>query len=186
MPRENQRKTVIVDGPTQLRIVVTTSLPMIGCLMLAVVIEILYARLVASGKIVSDGTIFGFPEARLGMLCLFVSASTVQLLTALLTSHKVAGTSYRIGQVLRRFREGDRAVRVRLRRTDYQHVLAEDVNAFLDWTSRTESSVSEESTLASAPSVAGASASRPATSTAKDAAAREPRRRDTAPSRENR
>ncbi|MFN8177456.1 MAG: hypothetical protein U0167_05995 [bacterium] len=176
MSRKNQRKTVIVDGSTQLRIVVATSLPMIGCLVVATVVEVLYGRLVASGKIVSDGTIFGLPESRLGMLFLFVSAATVQLLTALLTSHKVAGTSYRIGQVLRQFREGDRAARVQLRSGDYQHGLAADVNSFLDWAQN-----GGEIASTSAPATTDAASEHALPSTPLAATSRDSRRRATDP-----
>lgn len=130
---KNQRKTVIVDGATQLRIVIATSLPMFACLVLSTFVEIFFMREVNAGRLHSDVTILGFPARRLGMLCFFVTASTAQLLSALLTSHNVAGTAYRIGQVLRQFREGDRTARVRLRKADYQQKLADDVNELLEW-----------------------------------------------------
>jgi hypothetical protein len=168
MMGKNQRKTVIVDGATQLRIILTTSLPMIGCLALATLVEFFYEHQVAAGKLQTDGTIFGFPERRLGMLLLFVSAATVQLLSALLSSHRVAGTSYRIGQVLREFREGNRSARVRLRRGDYQHGLADDLNGFLQWI--------EEGGAKSGASAPAGSASHPgkAASPAATAGRREP------------
>jgi hypothetical protein len=73
------------------------------------------------------------PERHLGMLLLFISASMSQLLTALISSQKIAGTAYHIRRVLREFREGKRDSRVRLRRGDYQHELARDINDFLEW-----------------------------------------------------
>jgi hypothetical protein len=133
MSRKNQRKTVIVDGATQLRIVLSTSLPMFACLVLSTFVELSFMREVNAGRVHADVTILGFPARRLGMLCFFVTASTAQLLTALIASHRVVGTAYRIGQVLRQFREGNRAARVRLRKGDYQQSLATDVNELLDW-----------------------------------------------------
>ena len=128
-----RRKTVFVDGKVQTRIILATSLPMFGCLLLAIGGEVLYFRLVDAGRIETSGTIFGMPEHRLGMLLLFVSASTIQLIASLLASQKVAGVSYHIRRILREFREGKRDARVRLRQGDYQLGLGDDVNEFLDW-----------------------------------------------------
>lgn len=132
MPK-NQRRKMLVHPAMQARIVLATSLPMFACLISATAAEIIYSRQVQMGVIVSDGTIFGLPEGRLGMLLLFVSASSVQIATALLASQKVAGTAYRIGKVLEDFRQGRRDSRVSLRKGDYQKELGDDVNTFLDW-----------------------------------------------------
>ncbi len=131
--RKNERRTVVVDGKLQARIVLSNSLPMIACLVFAVGVEWIYRRQVAVDAVSSDGTLFGMPEHRLGMLLLFVSASMTQLVSALLSSQKVAGTSYRIAQVLSDFRRGDATERVHLRKGDYQVRLADDINEFLDW-----------------------------------------------------
>ena len=135
MKRKNQRKSVIVDWRVQVRIILATSLPMIACLVLAIVGEIVYYRAAAKGWIQTDGTILGLRENRLGMLLLFASASTVQLVASLLASQKVAGVAYHIARILKTFREGDRQARVRLRKGDYQVELGDDVNEFLDWIS---------------------------------------------------
>lgn len=110
-----------------------TSLPMIGCLLLAVAVQFWYERQLAQGRIAADGSIFGMPVDRLGMLVLFVAAATVQVVSALLSSHKVAGASLRIASVLHAFRDGDRNARVHLRRGDYQQSLANEINGLLDW-----------------------------------------------------
>ena len=145
MKRKNQRKSVIVDWRVQARIIIATSLPMIACLVLAVVGEIAYYRAVTSGLIQTDGTIFGMPESRLGMLLLFASASTVQLVVSLLASQKVAGVAYHIARILTAFRNGDRQARVRLRKGDYQRELGDDVNSFLDWVEKSASPTSASS-----------------------------------------
>jgi hypothetical protein len=133
MRKKNERKAVIVDGSVQARIVLATSLPMIGCLLLAVGVQFWYERQLASGRFAADSVILGMPVDRLGMLVLFVAAATVQVVSALLSSHKVAGASLRIASVLRAFRDGDRSARVRLRRGDYQQSLAGEINGLLDW-----------------------------------------------------
>ncbi|MBZ0268582.1 hypothetical protein K8I85_10540 [bacterium] len=133
MRTKNQRKTILVHPRMQARIILSTSLPMFACLIAATLAEFLYFHQVRQGVIISDGTIFGMPENRLGMLLLFVSASSVQIATALMASQKVAGTAYRIGKTLESFRHGKRGDRIRLRKADYQKELADDVNAFLDW-----------------------------------------------------
>jgi hypothetical protein len=128
-----RRKKLIVDGKVQTRIILQTSLPMFACLLLAIGGEFLYYRLLEAGMFQTDGTIFGMPEQRLGMLLLFVSAATIQLTVSLLTSHKVAGVSYHIRRILHEYRQGNRDARVRLRKSDYQKQLGSDVNEFLDW-----------------------------------------------------
>lgn len=130
---KNQRRTILVHPRMQMRIILATSLPMFACLVLATAAEFFYFRQVQLGVIPSDGTILGMPESRLGMLLLFVSASTVQILTALLASQKVAGAAYRVARTLEEFRKGKRDARVTLRKYDYQRELADDVNGFLDW-----------------------------------------------------
>ena len=132
---KNRRRTLVVDGKLQARIVLSTSIPMVACLVFATVVEMFYRRQVALGHLSTDGTIFGMPDHQLGLLLLFVSASMTQLVSALLSSQKVAGTAYRIGRVLESYREGNRAARVTLRKGDYQTGLAEDLNRFLDWAS---------------------------------------------------
>lgn len=129
----NRRRTVVVDGKLQARIVLSTSIPMIACLVFAVGVEWLYRRQVAAGHLATDGTILGMPDHQLGIFLLFVSASMTQLVSALLSSQKIAGTSYRIARVLETWRDGNRAARVTLRRGDYQTRLADDLNGFLDW-----------------------------------------------------
>jgi hypothetical protein len=132
--RPSRRKTIIIDKKVQAKIFFQTSVPMFACLVLAVVGEVVYQRLLDSGHIQTDGTLFfGMPESRLGMLLLFVSACTVQVVVSLLASQKVAGVAYHIQRILGEFRAGDRKARVRLRRGDYQLRLADDVNAFLQW-----------------------------------------------------
>jgi hypothetical protein len=133
MRRKNERKAVIVDGSVQAKIVLATSLPMIGCLLLAVAVQFWYERQLSQGHIAAEGTIFGMPVDRLGMLVLFVGCATVQVVSALLSSHKVAGASLRIASVLHSFRDGDRSARVHLRRGDYQQSLANEINGLLDW-----------------------------------------------------
>ena len=139
-----RRKTLIVDGKVQTRIILATSLPMFACLLVAIGGEFLYFRLLDAGTIHNDGTIFGMPEQRLGMLLLFVSASTIQLIASLLTSQKVAGTSYHIRRILHEFRTGNPDARVRLRRSDFQQQLGTDVNAFLDWINQGENPLPEK------------------------------------------
>lgn len=139
---KNQRKTVLVHPRMQMRIILATSLPMFACLISATAAEFFYFRQVRLGIIPSDGTILGMPESRLGMLLLFVSASTVQILTALLASQKVAGAAYRIARTLEEFRAGKRDARVTLRKHDYQRELADDVNGFLEWVAAGESAPS--------------------------------------------
>ncbi|MEZ5064244.1 MAG: hypothetical protein R3B81_05885 [bacterium] len=133
---KNQRRVVLVNKRVQARIILSTSLPMIGCLVFAVVVELFYQRQIDLGRIAPGGTIFGMPSERLGMLLMFVSAATTQLVTALLASQKVAGTSYRIAQTLNEYRSGNRAIRVHLRKGDFQQNLAHDLNDFLDWSNR--------------------------------------------------
>lgn len=139
-----RRRTLIVDGKVQTRIVLATSLPMFACLLLAIGGEYFYYRLLDAGKIQTDGTIFGMPEQRLGMLLLFVSASMIQLTVSLLASHKVAGVSYHIRRILHEYRMGDRDARVRLRKGDFQVRLGTDVNDFLDWLERGEAPLPEK------------------------------------------
>jgi hypothetical protein len=131
--KKNERRTVLVDKALQARIVLSTSLPMIACLVFATGLDLYYQRQVALGHVDADSTIFGMPGHRLGMLLLFVSASMTLLVSSLLSSQKIAGTSYRIRQVLSEYRSGNRSVRVRLRKGDYQSQLADDLNEFLDW-----------------------------------------------------
>ena len=129
---KNKRKTVIVDPRLQLRIILATSLPMVACLALALGGDVLLQHLAASGRIANDATILGMPRHRVGLFLLFVSASMWQLVSALLVSQKVAGTSYHIKRILREFLAGDPSARVRLRSSDYQHDLADAINAFLE------------------------------------------------------
>lgn len=131
--RKNERRTVLVDGRLQARIVLSTSLPMIASLAFAVGAELFVRRQIATGAMSGDATILGMPVHRVGMLLLFVSAAMTQLVGALLVSQKVAGTAYRIRQVLNDFRRGDGTERVKLRKGDYQLQLADDLNQFLDW-----------------------------------------------------
>ncbi|GJM43568.1 MAG: hypothetical protein DHS20C21_04100 [Gemmatimonadota bacterium] len=133
MKRKHSRKTIIVDLPTQIRIVLATSFPMIACLALALVGEVAYQRALANGWFASDGMFLGVPESRVGMLLLFVSASTLQVVASLLASQKVTGVAYHVGRVLQEFRSGKRDARVRLRKGDYQQQLGDDVNEFLAW-----------------------------------------------------
>jgi hypothetical protein len=144
---KNQRRTILVHPRMQARIILATSLPMFACLIAATLAEFFYFRQVRLGVIASDGTIFGMPENRLGMLLLFVSASSVQIATALLASQKVAGTAYRIARTLDQFREGRRDARVTLRKADYQKELADDVNEFLDWVAASEGSAPARSAM---------------------------------------
>jgi hypothetical protein len=139
-----RRKRLIVDGKVQARIVLATSLPMFACLLLAIGGEYLYYRLLDAGKIQTDGTIFGMPEQRLGMLLVFVSASMIQLTASLLASHKVAGVSYHVRRILHEYRMGNRDARVRLRRADFQQRLGTEVNAFLDWLEHGENPLPEK------------------------------------------
>jgi len=168
-----RRRTLIVDGKVQTRIVLATSLPMFACLLVAIGGEFVYFRLLDAGKIHSDGTIFGMPEQRLDMLLLFVSASMIQLTASLLASHKVAGVSYHIRRILHEYRMGNRDSRVRLRKGDFQQRLAGDVNDFLDWLEHGENPLPEkvhshDSAITSgpAPSPAGGSSPRTATDVA--------------------
>ena len=131
---KNRRRTVVVDARLQARIVLSTSIPMVACLVFATLAEMFYRRQVALGHLHTDGTILGMPENQLGLLILFVSASMTQLVSALLSSQKIAGTAFRISRVLEAYREGNRSARVTLRKGDYQTALANDVNSFLDWT----------------------------------------------------
>jgi hypothetical protein len=170
--KKNERKTVLVDKRLQARIILSTSLPMIACLVFATGIELWYRRQVSLGLGSADGTLFGMPEHRLGMLLLFVSASMTLLVSALLLSQKVAGTSYRIRQVLNAFREGDRSARVRLRKGDYQLQLADDLNAFLGWVADAKESGSWSDSGAIAHTPAASSAD-PARRPAKDRVATE-------------
>ena len=142
---KNRRRTVVVDGKLQARIVLSTSIPMVACLVFATVAEMFYRRQVALGHLRTDGTIFGMPDHQLGILLLFVSASMTQLVSALLSSQKIAGTAYRIARVLEAYRDGNRAARVTLRRGDYQTQLADDLNAFLDWSSSPDAPASSAS-----------------------------------------
>jgi hypothetical protein len=127
------RTKLVVDHAVQARIILETSLPMVGCLVFAVLVEGFYRRQVAAGAIQSDGTLLGMPEERLGMLLLFVSAATMQLVSGLLSSQKVAGAAFRIRKGLEEFRAGATGTRIRLRGGDYHHSLADDINGFLDW-----------------------------------------------------
>ncbi len=163
---KNERKTILVDKRLQARIVLSCSLPMIACLIFAIGVELLYRRQVAHGMGSPDGTILGMPEHRLGMLLLFISASMTQLVSTLLVSQKVAGTSYRIAQVLNAFREGDRTARVRLRKGDYQVRLADDLNGFLAWVEDPKANAAGANAPASgaAAATAGANALGPASS----------------------
>lgn len=136
MRRKNLRKSVIVDRAVQARIVLETSLPMIGCLVFALFVEMFYRYQVTIGNVDPTTRIMGFPIDRLSMLLFFVSASTMHLASALNASQKVAGASYRIAKTLREYRSGDTSIRVRLRDGDYHFALADDVNDFLDWVQR--------------------------------------------------
>jgi hypothetical protein len=133
MATKNRRNQIIVNKTLQTKIILSTSVPMFALLGVATLLEYLYFVGVQSGRIQSDGTIFGMPEHRLGMLLIFVFGSTYQLASALLTSHKIAGASYRIAETLHQFREGDQDVRASLRKGDYQVELADEINGFLDW-----------------------------------------------------
>ena len=128
-----RRRTVIVDKAMQMRIVLSNSLPMFAILLVAILGEFVYNQQIRAGHIASNGTIFGMPEQRLGMLLLFVFASTYQVVASLLTSQKVAGAAYRVSRTLESYRQGDHDVRAKLRKGDYQTKLADDVNEFLDW-----------------------------------------------------
>lgn len=127
------RTKLLVDRTDQARIILETSLSMFGCLIFAVVVEGFYRRQVAAGVIHSDGTLLGMPDERLGMLVLFVSAATVQIVSALLSSQKVAGATYRIKLGLAEFRSGATQTRMRLRTGDHHHELAGEIDSFLDW-----------------------------------------------------
>jgi hypothetical protein len=129
-----RRRTVIIDPKTQAKIFAATSLPMFACLVIAVGGEFLYQHFVRTGQLQTDGSLlFGMPDSRLGMLLLFVSASTIQVVASLIASQKVAGTAYHISRILNEFRAGNRDARVRLRRGDYQQSLGTEVNGFLQW-----------------------------------------------------
>lgn len=145
MARKNRRNQIIVNKSLQTKIILSTSIPMFVLLGVATLLEYLYFLGVQSGRIHSDGTIFGMPEHRLGMLLIFVFGSTYQLASALLTSHKIAGASYRIAETLKAFRNGDRDVRATLRKGDYQVELADEINGFLDWARSTQSPASASS-----------------------------------------
>jgi len=161
MRTRNKRKTILLRPRMQARIILATSLPMLACLIVATAAEFLYFHEVREGTIVSDGTILGMPENRLGMLLLFVSATSVQVATALLASQKVAGTAFRIGRTLEAFRRGRRDARVTLRNTDYQKQLADDINAFLDWVAAGEDAATPRSAM-DAPERSDPAGARPA------------------------
>ena len=151
MASKNRRNQIIVNRSLQTKIVLSTSVPMFVLLAVATFLEYFYFMGVQSGRIESTGTIFGMPEHRLGMLLIFVFASTYQLVASLRTSHKIAGASYRIAETLKAVREGDASARAKLRQGDYQMELADDINAFLEWV---------ESSRASAPAPADGAATR--------------------------
>lgn len=131
-PNERRRQ-MFVSRPLQNRIILQVSWPpAVALVSTAVVLAYLCSRL--SGEAIAAHVDLPsvVPLFLVVMAFLVVSTGFV-LMSALKTSHRIAGPMYRLRKTLDAVREGDLGVRARLRSGDFLVELADDVNEFLDW-----------------------------------------------------
>jgi hypothetical protein len=132
---DRRRRVVVNDGSMQGRIVLSVSVPMFVLLLLVLGAQLVFDHLVRTGTLDVDGRILGLPERSLSAVLFFVFATLYHVTSTLKFSHRIAGASHNMERVLRAFRAGDKAARIRLREEDLPQSLAAEINATLDWVS---------------------------------------------------
>jgi methyl-accepting chemotaxis protein len=131
MSMARQRRHLrVVDGRYQYRtIAVSLSVILCGLLVFAVVIVVIFLAARASGGSPR-------PEALLEILpALLINDLAIMILVivvGIFTTHRVAGPVHRIMMEIDRVLDGERGVRVRLRRHDSFPDLAEKVNQLIE------------------------------------------------------
>ena len=133
MKRKNRRHTLIVNNELQKRIILVVALwPTVAMVLAAAGVGIL-------GRGVLEEAANGLSELpSLGLLITWIYAfvaifAILVIRQATMFSHRVAGPSLRITASMRRIREGDIGFRVKLRKSDLNSEIAEELNLLLDW-----------------------------------------------------
>ena len=134
MPQNsNRRRILIIDKLVQNRIVFGLTWPPVVCLVLAGGCLAFYAHYASKQALIAGVEVPGLIVAFLLSACFVTLAGICLLLNALIGSHRMAGPMYRLQKTIKCFQQGDREIRAFLRKRDYLHELARDLNAFLDW-----------------------------------------------------
>ncbi len=129
-PNEIARKVRVVDWRFQYRMVaVSLSVVLLGLLVFAAVTALFYGISAAAGQAPSpEVLLLILPPLLLNDLAIMV----VAIVVGIVTSHRIAGPVYRIAADIDRVLDGERGVRVSLRRRDALSDLAEKVNALIE------------------------------------------------------
>jgi methyl-accepting chemotaxis protein len=129
----NRRKQLLVDAPTQKRIVVSvTLLPTLALGATMLIVGLFCRRLIAEAEN-ADVFLPSLVPLFISVLGFVVISGTIVVWCAFRFSHRIAGPSYRLVQACRQVRDGDLTVRVSLRDGDHLGEVADAFNATLQW-----------------------------------------------------
>lgn len=129
----NQRKQVWIDAEAQRRLVWQMSWPWMVSMVAAIGVISFLAFRFMNEALAADLYLPTLAPLLIGFSVFTVVSTFLSLYWWVRVSHRIAGPSYRIRQTLKAVMEGRGETRAHLRRGDFLDEIAQDVNAFLDW-----------------------------------------------------
>ncbi len=129
-PRRQARRTRVVDGRLQYRLIAVMLATVVAGLLLFAAALGVYALIARStGRGPSDAQLLLILPA---LLINDLAIMVVIIIAGIVMTHRLAGPAYRIEADIERALSGERGVRIRLRRRDAYADLAEKVNQLLE------------------------------------------------------
>jgi len=131
---QERRRTIVIDRAVQRRIVASVVLVPTAALAVAALVVAVFCRRLVHEARAAEADLPSLLPLFLTILGFCVVCSVVIAVRGLRFSHRIAGPTYRICRDLATIRTtGDAALRIRVRKADFLHELAAEINEFLDW-----------------------------------------------------
>jgi len=156
--QRQRRRQIVVDKKYQNRIIFAISWPPAVCLALTALSLGIFCWKLSIEALESEADLPSLVPVFLTTIGFLVIAAGFQFFSALKFSHRLAGPTVNIAGTIKRVQDGDLSARVHLRRGDFVHDVADEINGLLDWLEEhPPSGFSERDTQTAEPEVEAAS-----------------------------